>query len=415
MPLSSDEHIGTRVKIARNAAGLTHAELAGYLDRTRSWMENVESGRVPLDRYSVITAIADRCDVDVVWLLGQPYRLRRNGGSLAHAYVPALRTGMRRTGLILSGHPGLSPQGAPVDLEETRRQAVKVNIKRQAADLPRVAQILPPLVEDLNTALLTAEGSERNEVLRLIVDAARTSRMALNQLGYPDLAWIAAEVAAGAATQLDDPVTKAAVAWDRCGALLHQASLKETVAVAQAALNDLEPLATGRWPAKEAVSLRGALHLRCAIAHARGGQADDAWSRIDAALEDADRLGPTWYDLEQHTVFGRGVVAVHSAEAGVEVGEPEAGLAHVPEVNVEAEVPSKERRLHYAIDEARALHRMGRSASAVTKLKAAATQAPYYINGDPMARALVSDMARVGVPSQASVLSGLIRSMELVG
>lgn len=413
MPLSTDEHIGTRVRIARNAAGMTQVELADFLGRTENWLANVEAGRVPLDRYSVITAIAETTDVDVVWLLGQPYRLQSSGGSLAYAHIPALRTAMRRAGLILSGHPGLSPQGPPVDLADLRQRSLDANTARQAADLPQVARLLPPMIEDLNSALLTSEGSVREETLRLVVDAARTARMCLNQLGYPDLAWVSAEVAAGAATQLDDPVAKAATAWDRCGALLHQASLTETLAVADAALRDLEPHASGAGATREAVSLRGALHLRCAIAHARGRQQTDAWSRIDAALEDSERLGPDWYDLEAHTVFGRGVVAVHAVETGVEVDMPDTGLTRVPEVRIE-DVPSRERQTHYQIDEARAMHRMGRSASAVVRLRKAAGTAPFYVYADPMARALVSDMARVGVPSQASVLSGLVRNMELV-
>lgn len=413
MPFDTDEHIGTRVRIARNAAGLTQVEMAGLLGRAESWLANVEAGRMPLDRYSLITTIAEVADVDVVWLLGQPYRLQRSGGSLAHAHVPALRTGLRRAGLILSGHPGLAPQGAAVDREEMRTKSVCANAARQAADLPKVATLLPGMIEDLNTALLIHEGPAREESLRLMADAARTARMCLNQLGYPDLAWVAAEVAAGAATQLDDPIAKAAVAWDRCGALLHQASLPETVAVAEAALRDLEPLASAPQPEQAALSLRGALHLRCAIAHARGNQGTDAWSRITAALEDADRLGEDFYDLDSHTVFGRGTVGVHAAEAGVEVDQPDTGLTAVPEVDIRS-VPSKERRTHYAVDQARAFHRMGRSPSAVVKLREAAAGAPYYVYADPMARALVSDMARVGVPSQSAALSSLIRNMELV-
>jgi hypothetical protein len=237
--------------------------------------------------------------------------------------------------------------------------------------------------------------------------------MCLNQLGYPDLAWVAAEVAAGAAAQLDDPIVKAAVAWDRCGALLHQATLPEVLAVAEAALKDLEPLATARQPQDEALSLRGALMLRCAIAHARGNQGTDAWARITAALEDADRLGPDWYDLDAHTVFGRGTVAVHATEAGVEVEQPDKGLTLVPEVDIQ-QVPSKERRTHFQIDQARAFRRMGRLPASVATLRAAAAAAPYYVYADPMARALVTDLARVGVPSQASALSSLIRNMELV-
>lgn len=413
MPFDADEHIGTRVRIARNAAGLTQVEMSGLLGRAESWLANVEAGRMPLDRYSLITAIADLADVDVVWLLGQPYRLQRNGGSLAHAHIPALRTGLRRAGLILSGHPGLAPQGTTVALETMRSRSTEAAAARQAADLPRVATLLPAMIEDLNTALLTSEGRTREGVLRLVADAARTARMCLNQLGYPDLAWVAAEVAAGAATQLGDPITQAAVAWDRCGALLHQASLPETVAVAEAALRDLEPLAAASQPGQDALALRGALHLRCAIAHARGGQGADAWSRISGALEDADRLGDSFYDLDNYTVFGRGVVAVHAAEAGVEVEQPDTGLRAVPEVNIDA-VPSKERRTHYRVDKARAYRQMGRLPAAVATLKQAAASAPYYVYADPMARALVSDLARVGVPSQASALSSLIRNMELV-
>ncbi|MEU6538276.1 helix-turn-helix transcriptional regulator [Streptomyces sp. NPDC047000] len=412
MPLS-DEHIGTRVRIARNAAGLTQVQLADFLGRTSTWIANVESGRLPLDRYSVISAIADRCDVDVVWLLGQPYRLQRSGGSFAHTHIPALRTALRRSGLILSGHPDMCPSGTPVEPVTLRSRFSETNAARQAANLPKVAALLPPLVEDLNTALLVGHGPGRAEALRLLADAARTARMCLNQLGYPDLAWSSAEVAAGAATQLDDPVVKASVAWDRCGALLHQATFREAVAVADAALRDLEPYAGARDADQRAVSLRGALHLRAAIGHARGGRASDAWARIDAALEDADRLGADWYDLQAQTVFGRGTVAVHAAEAGVEVDQPDTGLNRVPDADV-GSIPSRERRTHFAIDKARALHRMGRSASAVVKLREAAGQAPYYVHADPMARALVSDLARVGVPSQASALSGLIRNMELV-
>jgi tetratricopeptide (TPR) repeat protein len=307
----------------------------------------------------------------------------------------------------------MAPTGAPVAIATLRKRSAEANAARQAANLPKVATLLPPLVEDLNTALLLVDGAEREEALRLLTDAARTARMCLNQLGYPDLAWSSAEVAAGAATVLDDPVTKAAVAWDRCGALLHQATLREAVAVADAALHDLEPYATAADADERAISLRGALHLRAAIGHARGGQADDAWARIDAALEDADRLGSGWYDLDAQTVFGRGTVAVHAAEAGVEVDQPDTGLKRVPNADVN-DVPSKERRTHFAIDKARALHRMGRSSSAVVKLREAAADAPYYVYQDPMARALVSDIARVSVPSQASALSGLIRNMELV-
>lgn len=58
---------------------------------------------------------------------------------------------------------------------------------------------------------------------------------------------------------------------------------------------------------------------------------------------------------------------------------------------------------------------MGKLSCAVTTLRGAARGAPYYVYADPMARALVSDLVRVGVPSQSAALSSLVKNMELVG
>ncbi|GAA1930629.1 helix-turn-helix domain-containing protein [Streptantibioticus ferralitis] len=411
MPDHTDSGIGARVRVARIAAGLTQTELAGLVGRSTRWLEDVEAGRLTLDRYSLIAAIAETCAVDVTYLLGLPYRLAADSGPTAHSYVPALRAVLRRSGLILSGHPGLVPAAPVAAVDRMRQQSQAANRARQGAALPQVASMLPGMIEDLNTAILL-RGAETIPALHLLVDAARTARVTLNQLGYPDLAWVAAEVAAGAATRLDDPISKARVAWDRCGALLHQASLREVLAVADAALSDLAPaVATG---AREAISLRGALILRCAVASARAGRPDDAWAHIDAARVDANRLGEDWHDLAQQTVFGVANVAVHAAEVGVEIDQPDRGLEYAPPQSV-AVIPSRERITHYRIDQARSWHRMGRSAAAVAALRQAGAGAPYQVYGDPMARALVMDLTRTGVPSQAAALSGLVRNMELVG
>ncbi|GGO59008.1 helix-turn-helix domain-containing protein [Streptomyces lasiicapitis] len=408
-----EQHIGRRVRVARIAAGLSQGELSGLVGRSAHWIEDIEAGRLGLDRYSMICALADVCDVDVVWLLGQPYCLNSTGAAAAHSFVPALRAVLRRSGLILSGHPGLVPSCPPADMERMREKATAVNRARQGAALPAAAEALPALLEELNTTLLAhSSGRERAHALQLLVDGARNARQTLNVLGYPDLAWVAAEVAAGAATELDDPICKAAVAWDRCGAMLHQGSMRETEAIVTAALTDLQPaVAEG---GATALSLHGALILRNAVAAARGGQKEEAWAHLRDALEVAERLPEGFNDLEHQTVFGRANVAVHATEAGVEVDEPDKGLGFVPDVNVAA-TPSRERVTHYRIDEARSLWRLGRQAAAVTTLRQAAVHAPHYVYANPMARALVGDMVRIGIPSRAAALSGLVKGMTLAG
>ncbi|WP_030723041.1 helix-turn-helix domain-containing protein [Streptomyces sp. NRRL F-2580] len=96
MAQAPDTGIGARVRVARIAAGLTHGEMAGLVGRSERWAEDVEAGRLPLDRYSLISTVAAVCEVDVVWLLGQPYRLRRGQGS-AVPHIPAMRAALRRS------------------------------------------------------------------------------------------------------------------------------------------------------------------------------------------------------------------------------------------------------------------------------------------------------------------------------
>ncbi|MFF9502361.1 hypothetical protein [Streptomyces sp. NPDC014656] len=184
---------------------------------------------MPLHRFSVICSIADVCDVEPVWVPGQFYRLRNDGGTSGHACVPALRTVLRRSGPILSGRPGLVPTSRPSDLARMRAQTGAVNRALPGAALSGVGSVLPGLSEELNTALLAHDfGIEREQAPRLMADASRNARQTLNQLGHPDLAGVAADVAAHAAREPDDPTSRAAVARGRWGAMLHQGSSRET-------------------------------------------------------------------------------------------------------------------------------------------------------------------------------------------
>lgn len=102
--------VGYRVRQVRRARGLTQLELAALTDRSESWVRGVERGRLVLDRHSVIDRLADVLDIDVAWLLGQPYTPRSPEQDAGHRMVPALRSAVRRNSLILSGHPGRRPE-----------------------------------------------------------------------------------------------------------------------------------------------------------------------------------------------------------------------------------------------------------------------------------------------------------------
>ncbi|MFI8265770.1 MULTISPECIES: helix-turn-helix domain-containing protein [unclassified Streptomyces] len=55
-----DTGIRARVRVARIAAGLTQAEMAGLVGRSDRWSEDVEADRLPLDRYSLKSPTSTR-------------------------------------------------------------------------------------------------------------------------------------------------------------------------------------------------------------------------------------------------------------------------------------------------------------------------------------------------------------------
>src|SRR5579871_1508988 len=100
--------IGGRVRRARRGEGLTQMELARRLQRSESWVRGVEAGRITLDRHSAIDRLVNVLDVDMAWLLGQPYQPASPDQDAGQGAVRKLRSALRRTSLILSGHPRIS-------------------------------------------------------------------------------------------------------------------------------------------------------------------------------------------------------------------------------------------------------------------------------------------------------------------
>jgi transcriptional regulator with XRE-family HTH domain len=386
--------VGYRVRQARRARGLTQLELGALADRSESWVRGVERGRLVLDRHSVIDRLADVLQVDVAWLLGQPYTPHSPEQDAGHRMVPGLRSAIRRGSLILSGHPGVPALTRPASVPGLRRRVGEVTRLRQAADLPAAMGLLPDLVESLNTALLDAAGQDLDAAHGLLVETSHIARMVLNQLGHHDLAWTAVENAAVAAARLGDEAVKACSAWDRCGVLLHTGALAETTAVAEAALTDLEPvLATGR---PEVLSLWGALHLRCAVAAARRHDSRTAWDHLAEAQAGAERLGEDRNDFQ--TVFGPTNVAIHAVELAVELEQPDTALQRAQPLHLRR-IRSRERAVHHGIDLARAYGQLKQDEDAVRQLTSVAGMAQHYVHNHPMARAVVIQLRRRGQPS----------------
>ena len=72
--------IGERIRIYRLRRGLSQRELAGLVQRSESWLSQVERGIRSVDKLSVLIDIAKVLRVKVETLSGHPMALAPNGG-----------------------------------------------------------------------------------------------------------------------------------------------------------------------------------------------------------------------------------------------------------------------------------------------------------------------------------------------
>src|ERR1700728_974354 len=90
--------VGERIAYYRKRLGLSQTEFAGLIDRSESWVSQVERGVRAIDRLSVLQMVADKLNVSVAELRGEDEESsEQHSPQHAHAFE-ALR-------LTLTGHP----------------------------------------------------------------------------------------------------------------------------------------------------------------------------------------------------------------------------------------------------------------------------------------------------------------------
>jgi hypothetical protein len=169
--------------------------------------------------------------------------------------------------------------------------------------------------------------------------------------------------------------------------LLHTGALNTVIALAEAAMAEIEGiLVDPGTPQPEALSLYGALNLRCAVASARRGDGRSARQYWQEAREIAARAGRDRNDYQ--TDFGSANVVIHGMEIAIELDQPELAVRLHESLDPRA-ISSKERVARRHIGVARAFGQLDRDTDAVESLQAAADIAPHYTFNDPMARGVV--------------------------
>jgi transcriptional regulator with XRE-family HTH domain len=230
---------GQRVARARRRLGWDQAQLAASVDRSVSWVSKIETGRLPLDRMSVLGQIAEVLGVEVVELTGQPYRHETAELDSGHAAIPGLRLALQQA--TMPGGAALIAMTDVPALPELTSRVETAERLRQDAKFAALGDVLPQILRDLVVLCDVAEGEDVPRAESLMLRASHMARVSSNLLGHHDLGWSAVQRELVAAERAESPILRAAARWDLCGLWLHEGELGAARDMARQALDDLEP------------------------------------------------------------------------------------------------------------------------------------------------------------------------------
>ncbi|TDB85334.1 helix-turn-helix transcriptional regulator [Actinomadura sp. 7K534] len=225
--------IGARLRALRRWRGMTLDQLAGQAGLSKSFLSMAERGQRALDRRSHISALAKTLRVSETDLVGAPHLTADPVQAAPHATVPAVRAALLTNTLTAPATDRARPLSELV--------AEMERIDRSEYQHTEVGERLPALLDELHVhACAPADEAAHRLALQTLIEAFQTATFTSKDLGYGDLAHIAAMRADEAARILDDPVSTGKAASLRIHTM-PTTTRERTLAAAEEAADRLEP------------------------------------------------------------------------------------------------------------------------------------------------------------------------------
>lgn len=398
---SDAKSLGRRVAFRRSKRGLSQKELGARINRSESWVSQVERGARRIDRMSVLETLADALGVPVTELTPE-------------SNVVAAGSERPRSATLLSlalsssyALQAVLSDGAPVDVERLGSEAALAWDFAHDSRYEDLSHLLGTLIPELEYAARKTTGVDRRRVCVAKARAYHAVAGVLSKMGETAGAWVAVDRAITAAEEADDPLLMAEGAFRL--AIVFQSARRFDLAIrtAESAANALGRLTTAGEP--EAVALRGALHLQLAVACARTNNGDEAYAYLSRARDAAAQLGADRNDY--NTEFGPTNVMLHEVNIAIELGD----AGHALRVAAKADTArlSPERRARLLIDVARAHAQRRQLSLMVSTLRQAEQIASEQVQTHPLVRELVEDALRSD-QAGTSELRELAKDLNLV-
>ncbi|MEV5280756.1 helix-turn-helix transcriptional regulator [Streptomyces sp. NPDC052811] len=404
MTTSDTTALGPKVKELRRAAGMSQSDLAAAMGRSESWVSQVERGVQPVERLSVLQALADSLNVSV--------RELRPDAPLAEEAEPEAEArsndldGLR---VALTGHPALGslfqqPSAEPTpSLADFRQQVAEAWNLVHASSYAALSDHLTKLLPSIETAVRHAPAGDRTELHSLRAKAYQVAAASFTRQDQADAAWIAADRALQAAELAGQPLEVVASLFRMAHAFMRQQHMEQAEQAAKSAVAVMAPRAEAPTCPPEELSLLGAMNLVLAVINAREGNRAQTRSHIERARGIAARLGEDRNDFD--TEFGPTNVEVHAVSTAVELGD--AGLALEVAQDVNTSGLSPERQSRFLLDVARAHAQRRHVGEATAAILEAENLAPEQIQDHHLAREVIRDLIQLSGPRVPEALRDL--------
>jgi transcriptional regulator with XRE-family HTH domain len=379
--------IGERVADYRRKRGLSQRDLAAAMNRSESWVSQVERGVQPVERLSVLQALAQALSVSVRDLRPE---------AVPEPEEPPPATDLDGLRLELSGHPALARLFAPSDTPSSRVDlrdlTDAVSLAWTLAHESRYAELdrtLPDLLPRLELAVRDAETDDDRAALHVLrARAYQAAAAAFSRQDEPDAAWLAADRAITAAELSGHPLDVIAGHFRLAHAFIRLRRFDQADRVATNALDALEPLAEDKSASPELLSLYGAMHLVRAVICGHESNRSQAHRHLDQAERIGRRLGTDRNDFD--TEFGPTNVQLHRVAVAVDLGD--AGEALDVADRIDASGLSPERQACLLVDVARAHAQRRHVGEATAALLDAERLAPEQVRSHHLAHATITDL-----------------------
>jgi transcriptional regulator with XRE-family HTH domain len=395
--------LGRRIAQERRRHGLSQPELAALVDQPVAWVSQLERGVQPIERLSVLKALADVLELPLSELpvsgLTAP---GLTGDAPAGAGSACRTTAADALRVVLAGSHSLSAMlgdGSALPLADLKMLTEKACALAKAERFGELATVLSDLLPGVEAAVRAAPTSLQPDVYELAAVSYQTCSAALAKLGEPMAAWIAADRAMSAAEKAGNLLLAAAAAYRLASVFLdaqQHCLAEETARTALAALASLADIGD-----PDALSLCGGLTLLRALVAARKGHPSAAFGHLTRARQLAQQLGcQRVHGLPE---FGMQYVALYEIAVSVDLGDAGHALRTAESLDLASLLPG--RRARVLIDVARA-HALRLQADQATEaLLQAESLCPWPVRDCDRAALVVRQLLAADGPPSGQLLA----------